>query len=67
MKNLTENASAAQIEAASLIERDTARLKELAIRHELRFIAYLIDMAREEAGAVAKRKRVQSAGAAAAS
>ncbi|MDR3497071.1 MAG: hypothetical protein P4L82_20940 [Ancalomicrobiaceae bacterium] len=41
--------TAPQLETATLIEREASRLRELAMKSELKFLAYLIDMAREEA------------------
>ncbi len=55
-------ATAAQIDASIEIEREAGRLRDTALRADLKFLAYLIDMAKEEAASIAHRKRVASEG-----
>ena len=49
--------TASQLETAVLIEREAARLRELAVKSDLKFLAYLIDMAREEAANYGRGER----------
>ncbi|MDR3375704.1 MAG: hypothetical protein P4L98_18405 [Ancalomicrobiaceae bacterium] len=50
--------TASQLETAVLIEREASRLRELALKSELKFLAYLIDMAREEAASYGRGERL---------
>ncbi len=49
MGNVSGKATAPQIETAVQIEQETARLRELAMKADLHFLVYLIDMAHDEA------------------
>jgi len=62
MSNFSEKVTGPQIEAAAQIERETMRLKEIALKTNLRFLVYLIDMAHDEAAVIAAGKRDQSEG-----
>jgi hypothetical protein len=60
MTNFQDRAAGPQIEAAAEIERETMRLKEIALRTNLRFLCYLIDMAHDEAAVIAAGRRGQT-------
>ena len=64
MSNYNVKATGPQIEVAAQIERELAKLKDLALTTDLRFLVYLIEMAHEEAAVIAKGKREQAEGAA---
>ena len=51
------NVTAMAVAVAEEIERDTTRLRDQASAADLRFLAYLIDMAREEAKSIVKTSR----------
>ena len=52
-------------ETAAYIEHVSAELRDLAVRHDLRFLAYLIDMACQEAALEMARGPRRTAGTAA--
>ena len=64
MSNYGSKATGPQIEAAVQIERELSRLKEVALKTDLRFLVYLIEMAHDEAAVIARGKRDQAEGAA---
>jgi hypothetical protein len=64
MSNFSSKATAPQIETAAQIERETAKLKDLATKTELRFLVYLLEMAHDEAAVIAKGRRDQAESAA---
>jgi len=60
MSNFNVKATAPQMDAAIIIRRELLRLKELALSTDLRFLAYLIDMAHDEAEVISRGKRDQA-------
>jgi hypothetical protein len=60
MSNFNGKATAPQMESATIIQRDLLRLKDLALNTDLRFLAYLIDMAHDEADVISRGKRDQA-------
>jgi hypothetical protein len=64
MSNFSSKATAAQVEAAVEISQQIQKLKEIALRADLRFLGYLLDMAYDEAAAIARGKRDQAESAA---
>jgi len=57
MSNYSVKATEPQIEAAAHIEQELLGLREMAIKSDLRFMAYLIEMAHDEAVVVAQGRR----------
>lgn len=60
MSNYSGKATAPQIEAAAAIERELGRLMDMAMKTDLRFLVYLLEMAHDEAAAIARGRRDQA-------